>query len=231
MRVDKVSMPISAPEPHVGRLMATLGFRLRAFRSILDLVPPEASNSRLVDLGAGHGLFAKAAAKRGYRVTAVDARPPWNIDGSTLSADRLTGIEFVQSDVRRFDPSGFDVVSIVGLIYHLTLPEQIDLLRRCQGRTVIVDTELFDEAMMSASARSRISQSSDAMVYEGVDWLETDNVWSSKGNPQSFWHTYPSLLRMFENTGARSVKVFEPFYLSEHGIRQWYLLNAPSDSK
>ena len=224
-------MPVSAPEPRVGRWMATLGFRLRAFRSILDLVPPETSGSRLVDLGAGPGLFARAAAKRGFRVTAVDARPPWNIDGSTLSADRLAGIEFVQSDVRRFNLSGFDVVSIVGLIYHLTLPEQIDLLSRCDGRMVIVDTELFDEAMTSASARSRISQSSNAMGYEGVDWLETDNVWSSKGNRHSFWHTYPSLLRMFKNTGMQSVKVFEPCYLSEHGLRQWYLLNAPGALK
>jgi hypothetical protein len=225
MQVEKVSLPILSTQPLLPRWVPELGFRLRTFRAILELLTPDGRT--LVDLGAGPCLFARLAAKRGFGVTAVDVRPPWNVDGSPLPLDHLRDVRFVQADCRQFDVSGFDVVSVVGLLYHLTLSEQIDLLSRCRGRTVIVDTEIFDDGAMSDSARERIQAPSESLGYDGIDWLETDDVWSSKGNRLSFWHTVPSLLRMFENTGANSVKIFEPQYRSAHGPRQWYVLNAP----
>jgi SAM-dependent methyltransferase len=228
MRVERISLPVLSSQPPLERRLQTISYRLRTFRSILDLLPPRTEGRSLVDLGAGPCLFAKLAAKEAFRVTAVDVRPPWNIDGSPLPLESLAGIDFVQADACRFDVSGFDVVSIVGLLYHLTLSEQIDLLSRCGSRTVIIDTEVFDDAAMSESARERISPAAEAMGYDGIDWQETGHVWSSKGNHSSFWHTVPSLLRMFENTGAQNVTVFEPQYRSAHGPRQWYLLNAPA---
>jgi hypothetical protein len=229
MQVERVSLPIHAAQPPLRHWVPEVSFRLRTFRAILKLVA--AGGHSLVDLGAGPCLFARIAVKDGFQVTAVDVRPPWNADGSPLPLERLDGLRFVQSDCRQFDVSGFDVVSIVGLLYHLTLREQIELLSRCGGRTVIVDTEIFDDGAMSASARLRIRQPSESLGYDGIDWMETDDVWSSKGNPLSFWHTVPSLLRMFENAGARSVKIFEPQYRSPHGMRQWYLLNAPDEAR
>ena len=227
MHVKTMSLPVLSSQPPIERQVQTLSFRLRTFRAILDQLRPKADGDSLVDLGAGPCLFAKLAAKHEFRVTAVDFRPPWNIDGSPLPLENLAGIAFVQADACRFDVSGFDVVSIVGLLYHLTLEEQIDLLSRSGGKTVIIDTEVYDEVAMSELARERIVPPANAMGYEGIDWLETDNVWSSKGNRYSFWHTVPSLLRMFENAGVRNVTMFEPLYRSAHGPRQWYLLNAP----
>jgi SAM-dependent methyltransferase len=224
MQVERVSLPVLASQPPLTRWVPELSFRLRTFQAILKLLAPE--DRSLVDLGAGPCLFARAAARDGFQVTAVDIRPPWNADGSPLPLERLRDLRFVQSDCRQFDVSGFDVVSIVGLLYHLTLREQIDLLSRCRGRTVIVDTEIFDDGAMSESARRRIQAPSESLGYDGIDWMETEDVWSSKGNSLSFWHTVPSLLRMFENAGARSVNVFEPAYRSPHGLRQWYLLDA-----
>ncbi len=227
MHVESMTLPVLASQPPIERRMRTISFRLRTFRCILEMLRPGIGGGLLVDLGAGPCLFAKLAAKEDFRVTAVDVRPPWNIDGSPLPLESLEGIEFVQADACKFDVSGFDIVSIVGLLYHLTLDEQIDLLTRCSGKTVIIDTEVFDDTAMSESARERIFPPADAREYNGIDWLETDHVWSSKGNRYSFWHTVPSLLRMFENTGARNVTMFGPQYRSAHGPRQWYLLNVP----
>jgi hypothetical protein len=227
MHVESVSLPVLSSQPPIERRMQTISFRLRTFRAILERLQPKAGENSLVDLGAGPCLFAKLAAKHDFRVTAVDVRLPWNIDGSPLPRESLAGIEFVQADACRFDVSGFDVVSIVGLLYHLTLEEQIDLLSRCSRKIVIIDTEVFDDAAMSESARERIVPPADAMGYDGIDWLETDNVWSSKGNRYSFWPTVPSLLRMFENAGVGNVTMFDPQYRSAHGPRQWCLLNAP----
>ena len=227
MRVERTPLPVLSSQPPIERGLQTIGFRLRTFNRILEMLKQRISGDTFVDLGAGPCLFAKLAAKNDFRVTAVDVRPPWNIDGSPLPLESLAGIEFVQADACQFDVSGFDVVSIVGLLYHLTIAEQIDLLSRCGQKIVILDTEVFDAEKMSEPARERIGPPADAMGYEGIDWLETGHVWSSKGNRYSFWHTVPSLLRMFENTGAKNVTMFEPQYRSAHGPRQWYLLNVP----
>jgi 2-polyprenyl-3-methyl-5-hydroxy-6-metoxy-1,4-benzoquinol methylase len=135
MHVESMTLPVLASQPPIERRMQTISFRLRTFRCILEICcRRESAEVSLVDLGAGPCLFAKLAAKEDFRVTAVDVRPPWNIDGSPLPLESLAGIEFVQADACKFDVSGFDIVSIVGLLYHLTLDEQIDLLSRCAGR-------------------------------------------------------------------------------------------------
>jgi predicted RNA methylase len=206
--------------------LSDLSLRLRTYRSLLDLLPPESGGLSLVDLGSGPGMFARVAFKKGYRVTAVDVRAPWALDGSPLPEGHLAGIELRQADARDFDVSGFDIVAIIGLIYHLTLAEQLALLTRSRDKTIIVDTEIYDPAATSESAAQRIRAPAEDLGYDGIEWLEQDHVWSSSGNRHSFWHTQASLLRMFENIGFRDVTVVEPTYRSPHGLRQWFLLNA-----
>jgi hypothetical protein len=50
------------------------------------------------------------------------------------------GIEWVEADVRGYDPSGFDCIALLGLLYHLELDAQLALLRKCAGTPIIVDT-------------------------------------------------------------------------------------------
>ena len=70
--------------------------RLRTLRQILSPITP----GRLVDLGTGHGKFARVTRDLGWRVTAVDVR--------TERMPRDSGIEWVQSDVRDFPLDGND---------------------------------------------------------------------------------------------------------------------------
>lgn len=102
---------LSNPEPDQDRI--------QTFKSLLSPL----SGNMLLDLGFGHGKFAMAAADLGWSVVGVDARNArWPNDSR---------IEWVCSDVRRYPVEGHDVISVLGLLYHLEQPAQAELLNRC----------------------------------------------------------------------------------------------------
>ncbi len=196
-------------------------------RTILDHILTYITIERdrkLVDLGAGHCIFSCAAAAHGYRVTAVDAR------GDRKPAVLPPNVSFKLQDVRTFDLAGFDVILILGLLYHLTLDDQIDLLARCPiGSRVIIDTqvhikdlveqEVWDEMKLDANAIERRSG------YEGILYPEQSNLQASVGNTHSWWHTEPSILKLFKETGfSKCVLVGLP-YVTRYGGRRWYALS------
>jgi SAM-dependent methyltransferase len=166
--------------------------RLAIFRSVLAPMRP----GRLVDLGTGHGKFALAAAELGWSVTAVDAR-----------SERLpgaAGIEWVEADVREFPLEGYDCVSILGLLYHLEVDDQLDLLRRAAGTTTIVDTHVA----LGATHRER--------GYDGRTFgEELEAATASWGNPTSFWPTEESLIRQFHDAGFARVWKHVPEYRAD----------------
>lgn len=104
--------------------------RRRAFRQLLGLFEP----GHLVDLGAGHGRFSLYAADMGWKVTAVDARTKRFPDDPRA--------QWVKADVRTVDLAPYDVIACLGLFYHLSLDDQLDLLGRAAGTPMIIDTHL-----------------------------------------------------------------------------------------
>lgn len=157
--------------------------RLDIFRSLLKSMPV----APLVDLGAGHCKFASIADSLGFPTLAIDGR-----------SDRVPkgiAFEFREQDVRKADLRPFSIVCILGLLYHLTLDDQITLLKRCAGKTVIVDTHTanFTEVRQSG--------------YAGRLWEELDSERSSIGNRFSFWHTEPSLRKLFLDCGFGAQKI------------------------
>lgn len=172
-------------------------------------------------MGAGPCLFAKIARDVGFNVTAVDGR-----DVRVPSKDELGSIKFIQSDVREFDVSNFDIVLILGLLYHFDVEDQISLLQKCnKAHTVVIDTQ-FHDANLATSALSERSNSSlvERLSYQGIEFLEVNNPMASIGNQKSFWHTEKSLIKLFEDCGYHSVTLIDPVYLSKYGARRFYLL-------
>ena len=166
--------------------------RLDIFRSILAPLRP----GRLVDLGAGHGKFSILASRLGWDVTAVDAR--------TTRTPDAPGIEWVQADVRDFPLEGYDCVSILGLLYHLEVDDQLDLLRRAAGTLTIVDTH-------HALATTHTERG-----YRGRTFSEQlDAATAGWGNPTSFWPTEESLVRQFHDAGFERVFKYVPQYLPD----------------
>ncbi len=177
--------------------------RLDIFNKIINQLP----RLPLVDLGAGHCKFSKIAHDIGFPVTSIDAR-----------SDRVPGWvtwPFLQQDVRDADLSLYDIVCILGLFYHLTLDDQIALLRKCQGKIVIIDTHCTD----NCSDRATV-EGFDKKVFEGSHFQEVPSLTSSWGNSTSFWHTEDSLRLFFQTMGFTAEKV-----LPEHAeLRAFWVL-------
>jgi len=196
--------------------------RMRIFRYLLASVGRE--GDRVVDLGAGHCAFSRVAREMGYLVTAVDARTERKPDDADLGT-----IRFVEADVREFDLAGFDIIVFLGLLYHLDLPAQVDILRRCAvtKAPVILETQVHVEAMVPASetrpwARTLVRRGD----YEGVVFPEGDNPMASVGNRESFWATEPALLAMLRDAGFTHATIIDPLLQSKYGARRFLLLNA-----
>lgn len=220
-RLHRHTVRLQPPDPHDpdSRGLRMLSYRLRVFDRVLaDIVGPANGRSYL-DLGAGHLLFARRARDAGFRVTAVDARPPWG-DATP------TGITIQQADIRDFDTAGFDVIGLVGLLYHLGLDDQVAMLRRCGGRPTVVDTEVWCPEVVAAHglASSRVRQVQPIAGITGAMLTETDDLWSSYGNRESFWPTEDGLHRMMGGMGWTRLTAIDPPYLSRFGRRRWYVL-------
>lgn len=173
---------------------------------------------RFLDLGAGPCIFSRRAVRLGWKVTAVDGRT------ERLPED-LTGIDFIQGDVREFDTSGYDAISILGLLYHLRLEEQRALLARCSSTRVILETQVHTEGYVPPAAEPWGHEIVEVDGYRGVVFPEGDNPMASIGNPTSFWLMEADLLRVIDEAGFASVDVVEPMHHSKYGTRRFYVLH------
>jgi hypothetical protein len=171
--------------------------RLEVFRQLLRSL----DGQTLLDLGAGHGAFSLIGRDLGWEVTAIDAR--------TERYPQEDGVRWIQTDVREVDPTGFDVVCILGLLYHLELDDQLDLFSKCSGQTLIIDTHTAEHPAI------------DLNGYKGQFFVEetTANT-ASWDNQLSFWPTEESLVRMLHATGHPLVFKLEPSY---YPFRNFYL--------
>jgi 2-polyprenyl-3-methyl-5-hydroxy-6-metoxy-1,4-benzoquinol methylase len=163
--------------------------RLAIFDRLLAPMTP----GHMLDLATGHGKFAVTAKDRGWRVTAVDAR--------TERMPFVEGIEWIQADVRTFSLEGYDLITIFGLLYHLGIDDQLDLLRRAvAARTLtVIDTTTTPHPDVVERG------------YEGWYFKEKlEAPTASWGNETSFWPHKDAFLRMLLDCGFVDVYVLTP---------------------
>ncbi len=178
----------------------TMPQRLKTFETLLGLLK-NGERSKLVDLGAGHGAFSILAANQGWEVTAVDARDErWPLDlPSSLR------VRWIKEDVRSHDLSSYSVISCLGLFYHLTLRDQLQLLARMRA-PLILDTHL-DHGVHKHPLSKKIKDG----LYEGRLYSEPNATTSASGNRESFWPTLASLHEMLRRSGYHTVLTVEPW--------------------
>jgi SAM-dependent methyltransferase len=85
--------------------------------AVLDATAVRPGTS-LLDVGCGTGLFARAAADRGARVTGIDSDPR----AVALAAAQVPEGSFAVRDARDLPPGRFDVVAAVQLLMHVPDP-------------------------------------------------------------------------------------------------------------
>ena len=160
-------------------------------------------------------MVSLLARELGWKVTAVDVR------AKRMPKER--GIRWIESDVREFDiePGEYDLVAILGLLYHLELKDQLDLLQRCSTMPTIVDTHVS------------LAPTHEEMGYRGELFDELGgrtreehekSVRASWGNLVSFWADEESLLRMFADAGFHATFKLIPGYMQD---RTFYLCLPP----
>jgi ubiquinone/menaquinone biosynthesis C-methylase UbiE len=79
-------------------------------------------NSHLLEIGTGSGHFARAAAKAGYRVTAVDVSPAMlRYAEARAKSEGLKNVEFCHAGFLTFsaESATFDAVVSVTVLHHL----------------------------------------------------------------------------------------------------------------
>jgi hypothetical protein len=166
------------------------------------------SPGRLLDLGAGHGRFSLIGQELGWDVTAVDVR--------TVRMPMVEGIRWIEGDVRTFDVAGYDCIALLGVLYHLGLADQRDLLARCAPTPTILDTHHSLAPVITVDGYEGHIYREPGSTLEELAQVAT----ASFGNPESFWATREALGRMLHEAGFKTVLALEPPYLPD---RTFYL--------
>jgi hypothetical protein len=210
---------------------------LDIFGRLLDVVP---SGKVIVDSACGHGRYAVMARDTGRfsRVVAFDAR-----------SDRIpfheAGIEWRLSRIEDWDYSGFDVVLLSGILYHLDPVRQTRVMRAvsmakplfvivnthhvlCEG--VVVSRQPFRNKLGDRISHIEIDDGSGGKVtMSGTDFLEGGNLknrpLAAFENRSSFWHTAESLTGMMGHYGFSLKQTSEPvvFQNMEYSNRNFFL--------
>ena len=186
--------------PHPGRPDDVL--RAGILAGLLGQFPP----GRLIDLATGAGWFAVIAADLGWEVTGIDARH--------RDRDAHQGVTWRDQDVRDADVSGYDLVLCLGIFYHLPFADQMELLAKCAGKPVIIDTHV--------ALACEITQGDG---FEGKMYGEHGGLLSSVGKADSFWPTAASLERMLAVHGYQ-VSAYEPWWAPDRTF--WTCLPGPA---
>lgn len=198
--VLKQTHAIPPPDPSVKRN--------QIFNSLVSPLKP----GKMLDLGTGPGAFALMGADLGWKVTAVDARtvrmPKPEPDKNPKKAELIRSVEWIEADVRDFcfEQNEYDLICFLGLIHHLRVEDQLEILKRCSGTLTILSARVAPEVVVTEGPYE------GAYYYEkGETREERDAIPSAAwGNEISFHPTEDSLLCMLRDCGFSKVMVMRP---------------------
>lgn len=149
---------------------------------VTDRLGPIAGLS-VLDLACRTGAFAAAFAAAGADVLGIEGRQE-NLDMA------YPGPRYRLGDVRDLDPEvhgTFDVTLCLGILYHLDADDAVKLLRRMRDVTIgiaVIDTHV-GAPLDAVDVHGH--------TFHGNWYGEPPGLWSSIGNPRSFWFTDDSL--------------------------------------
>lgn len=179
-----------------------------------DLAPGSMKELRILDAGCGEGVYAIEAALRGAHVVALDVRTERMSRGAACAEEHgLSNLGFRQEDIRavRGESHGeFDVVYLLGILYHLDTPDVFHVLENLHAlcrRFMIVDTFISLSAEDEAEHRGRRYVGRRVREHEDGDSAEARRarLLRSIDNTFAFRFTRESLGRLLGDVGFTSV--------------------------
>jgi hypothetical protein len=207
IRFPDSSSTMSHEEGHSERV-------LRHIQLAADVVAKPLNQVQTLDLACFEGGFTFELALQGAQAVGLEGRKE-NLDKceAVKAQIGLSNCTFLQDDVRNLSKHAhgtFDVVLCLGILYHLTASDGVDLLRRmydvCQ-RAVIIDTHvaLFGEEQVTVGSEHFSGRSYREFPPGTSPQRKQGALASSLDNESSFWMTEESLCRCLQTTGFTSV--------------------------
>lgn len=186
----------------------------RCLQIAADIVSEPLDNIRVLDLACLEGQFGIEFALHGAKVVGIEGREvnlaKARFAGEVLSLDNL---ELIRDDIRILDRDrfgGYDVVLVLGILYHLNAPDVMEFVEKIYescDRVIIIDTNFSIDPNTSYTWKGNI--------YWGTYWEEhrpgstdkeqLDALWASLGNQRSFVLTRASLCNLLRHVGFTSV--------------------------
>jgi len=198
--------------PQVGEINAV---KVRRVMQLLrDYVPVPIDQLQVYDFGCAEGVYAIEAALRGARVRAFDGRSA-RMDLGRAAAQRLDlgRLHFELADIRQVTAASHgpaDVVLLLGILYHLTAADLVQVLANVRGlcrRFAIIETRVTTDDR-------------EHFLHEGVEYRgglvrehgdddsrerRDGRLLGSLDNSHSFWPDRASLYRLLAAAGFSSV--------------------------
>jgi SAM-dependent methyltransferase len=198
--------------------------RYQVFDTLVSPLKP----GKMLDLGTGHGNFALAATRLGWDVTAVDARtarmPRLEGEKDPNRANLIRSVKWIQQDVRTFavQEGEYDLICVLGLLHHLEVKDQVDLLERCSGTLTLLTSRVVPDAVDTEGPYKGVLRREPGETRE-----ERDQIFhASWGNEVSFRHTEESFLRLVRDCGYSKVMPTMPPH--EHNYTFYLCLPPPT---
>lgn len=198
------------------------GVKVRRIMQIShDLARQSFPRLRILDLGCGEGVYAIEAGLHGAEVLALDARTQRMEQGAAIAERHgLTNVRFIQEDVRhvrRETFGSFNVVYLLGMLYHLDAPDVFQVLENIYdlcNDLLIIDTLISLTGEIQVEWRSQVYEGRRCREHgdDDTEEMRRSRVLKSIDNTFSFRFTKESLLRALCNVGFSSAfQCFHPF--------------------
>lgn len=177
-----------------------------------------AAGLTVLDLACRTGSFCHALAVQGHWVTGIEGRQS-NLDKAHVHPN----IEYQLGDIRDLPLDvEYDVTLCLGLLYHLTADDALELLRALRmitHRFVILDTHI-------STAEEEVEV--EGHTFYGHSYPEPEGDWSSIKNETSWWFTEGSLQGLLGLAGWQQFESVD----SPEGTapdRRWFVLFKEDD--
>lgn len=170
-----------------------------------DFFSPE-HRFKILDLACGSGLYSITASNifKNAKIDAIDVRSERMVNNKNVT--------FYKRDIRDVSNGLYDIIYMLGILYHLDFPDSLNVLKnlRKMSNILIIDTHisLSSKDVVGGFCGKRYREHPLNSTLE----QKQKNLKASIDNEWSFWYDKSSLLKALTSVGYTTIyEVLVPF--------------------